>query len=235
MKPTFTRKSILVTSLGICSLLGQSIGSGNPGLKIATKKPDAVVIYQDEPQTVGVGLQGEMLNRKITVIFDKNYNFDQTRMDVPHDLYPFDDDSAFTNSGGSWSAAGGPWVHTPRCTVGYRLTKCELTTFGNVQQAAETKYGLKSNEVFLGLINNTVFFWKDFDSEWVFWRKLGSNQDFKARLPKKIIEIYGAVKGIHEEVGLVVFRKSPGLIHWYPNEWGLVEIQLSEGKPVGNH
>jgi len=232
MKHLSIRIIILSTWLGIGPLLGQSIGSGNPGLKIATRKSDAVVIYQDEPQTVGVGLQGGMLNRKITVIFDKNYHFDQKAMDVPHDLYPFDAETAFTNSGGNWASAGGPWNHTPRQTIGYRLSNGELTTFENVQRAAEVKYNLQPNEIFLGFINDMVFFWKDFNTNFVFWRKQGNQQLFKAKLPKGIIEIYGAAKGIKKDIGFMVFRKTPGLIHWYPRTWDFVEIQLAKGKLV---
>ena len=97
-----------------------SIGSGNPGLKVATRgtNADAVVIYQDEPETVGIGLQAGMMDRKIMVIYDKGYNFRQQDMENPDQLYPFDQDSAFTSSGGSWDQLGKNWDYTPRGASG---------------------------------------------------------------------------------------------------------------------
>jgi hypothetical protein len=190
------------------------------------------LVLKSGRETIGVGLQGGMLNRKITVLFDKNYHFDQNSMEIPNDLYAIDRDTAFTCSAGEW-ASPGQWSHTPRRTTGYRLVNGELTVFEDVQQAAQIKYDLKSNEVFLGFLNNTVFFWRDFNPKFVFWRQLGSPQTFRIELPNGIIEIYGAAKGIKQDVGFMVFRKTPGLIHWYPRTWGFVEIQLSKGKIVG--
>lgn len=94
------------------------LGSGAPGLKVATRKPDAYVIYQDEPSTVGVGLQGGMLQRKIQVLFDVKYNFSKKRMEIPEQLYPFSHNSAFTCTGGSWSSDFAKWDYTTRKSIG---------------------------------------------------------------------------------------------------------------------
>lgn len=212
--------------------LSPSIGSGNPGLKVATRgtNSNAIVIYQDEPETVGNGLQGGMMDRKIKVIFDRGYNFRQEDMEIPEQLYPFDSDSAFTSTGGSWDPLGRNWEYIPRGTSGFRLANGDLTTFTNVQMAAEAKYHLNSDEAFLGFIDNKVFFWRGFNPTRVFWRERDSQEVYYYIMPKQVIDIYGVTKGIQNDVCFVAFGKSTGLFSYSPYEERLVQINFSGGR-----
>jgi hypothetical protein len=200
-----------------------SIGSGNPGLKVAARgtNADAVVIYQDEPETVGIGLQAGMMDRKIMVIYDKGYNFRQQDMENPDQLYPFDQDSTFTSSGGSWDQLGKNWDYTPRGASGLRLANGGLTTFTNIQAAAEAKYHLSNDETFLGFIDNKVFFWRGFNPTRVFWRERDSQEVYYYTMPKQLIDIYGVTRGIQKDVCFVTFAKSTGFFQYSPCEYRL--------------
>src|SRR5271165_2450204 len=186
---------------------GPQIGSGQPGLKITTRAPGSIVIYQDEPSTVGVGLVGGMATRKIRVLIDQNYHFSKDRMEIPEQLYPLDPDAAFTSSGGTWTDNFQRWDYTARTYVGYRERGSEVDLIPDIQAAARRLYNLSPDDVFFCAFDNLVFFWSAFDPSHVFWRRLGDNAEFEASLPQNVIDIYGATRGIRKDVGFVVFAK----------------------------
>jgi hypothetical protein len=207
----------------------QSLGTGDPGLKVATRGEDAIVIYRDEPQTVGTGLMGGMMSRKIEILIDRNYHFQKNRMVVPSQLYPFDSESAFSCEGGTWSADFKRWQYLPRKCAVYRLVDGQLTTFADVQKVAAEKYRLAPGEVFLGLIDHRVFFWRDFNPARVYWHQLGDASVYSIDMPTEVIDLYGATRGIRGDVGFVVFKKSTGFFRYSPYTEGFTEIFLSKG------
>jgi hypothetical protein len=208
------------------------IGSGHPGLKIATRAPGSIVIYEDEPSTVGVGLVGGMATRKIRVLIDQGYRFSKDTMEIPEQLYPLDPDAVFTSSGGTWTEDRHRWEYTARTYVGYRERGSEVDLIPDVQAAARRLYGLRPEDVFLGAFNKLVFFWSAFDPSHVYWRRLGDDVVFEASLPRNVIDIYGATRGIRKDVGFVVFAKARGLIVNAPYETEFVELSLSMGVRV---
>jgi hypothetical protein len=86
--------------------------------------------------------------------------------------------------------------------------------------------------VFLGAFDNLVFFWRAFDPSNVYWRRLGDDSVFEAPLPRNVIDIYGATRGIRKDVGFVVFAKTRGLIVNAPYQTEFVELSLSKGVRV---
>ncbi len=208
------------------------IGSGQPGLKIATRPPGSIVIYEDEPSTVGVGLMGGMATRKIRVLIDQNYHFSKDRMEIPEQLYPLAPDIVFTSRGGTWTDNFHRWDYSARTYVGYRARGSEVDLVPDIQAAAHRLYGLRPDDVFLGAFNNLVFFWSGFDPSHVFWRRLGDDAVFEASMPRNVIDIYGATRGIKKDVGFVVFAKARGLVVYAPYETEFVELSLSKGVRV---
>jgi hypothetical protein len=118
------------------------IGSGQPGLKIATRAPGSIVIYEDEPSTVGAGLAGGMATRKIRVLIDQNYHFSKERMEIPEQLYPLEPDAVFTSSGGTWTEDFHRWEYTARTYAGYRARGSEVDFIPDIQAAARKLYSL---------------------------------------------------------------------------------------------
>lgn len=104
-------KSAVLLYLGATSLtlfsansLPLNIGCGEPGLHIIYVSKNRSVIYLDEPDTVGSWFVGGDDKRKIQVVFDRNYGLqDKLRTgrwggpgEDPQQLYPFDEQTAFT-------------------------------------------------------------------------------------------------------------------------------------------
>lgn len=164
------------------------IGSGQPGLKIATRAPDSIVIYEDEPATVGRGLMGGMATRKIRVLIDHNYHFSRDGMKIPDQLYPLD--SAFTSSGGSWTETPHAWDYSSRTYVGYRARGSEINQIPDIQETARRLYSLRPDDVFLGAFDGTVFFWRAFNPSIVYWRRSGDDAIFQAPIPPNVIDIW---------------------------------------------
>jgi hypothetical protein len=55
---------------------------------------------------------------------------------------------------------------------------------------------------------------------------------FEASLPRNVIDIDGATRGIRKDVGFVVFAKTNGLIVYAPYQTEFVELSLSKGVRV---
>jgi hypothetical protein len=222
-----------------------NIGSGNPGLKVITRSgnPNSIVIYHELPETPFGGSIGVwMTNENIQVIVDHGYRFQKAEMlsltsGAPLELYPFATHSAFTDDIGAMSIMKPPvWLSEPP-EVGYRLIGDDLTTFTNVQEQAQMKYHLHSNEFFLGFVDGKVFFIKDNPVN-VFWREPGSQKEYYYHLPRAVIDIFGVTKALDpdKDIGFVVFRH---VRRWpwdslflAPYEQGFIQISLSKGKLV---
>jgi len=46
-------------------------------------------------------------------------------------------------------------------------------------------------------------------------------------LPRGVVDLYGVTRGVKKDIGVVVFRKSPGLIHYAPYTHGFLEFNLN--------
>jgi hypothetical protein len=227
------------------------IGSGNPGLKVIARSsdPNAVVIYHELPETPFGGFVGVfMTNENIHVIVDRGYGFQKADMlsltaGVPLELYPFGSNSAFTDEIGAMEIMKPPvWLQGPP-GIGYMLISNNLTIFTNVQQLARAKYHLNNDEIFLGFLDNKIFFCKNGSGPTkVFWREQGSPGEYYYRMPKAVRDVFGVTKAFapDKDVGFVVLR--PTQLVWPPwDNWFLppyhddfIEISLLKGKLVQN-
>jgi hypothetical protein len=201
------------------------IGSGEPGMKVATNRSGAVAIYRDEPQTVGKGLRGGMMNRNIEVLYDKDYGFRKDQMNIPEQLFPLDANSAFTRVG--YSACGAEAAR--RNTTGYRVVDSKLSIIPDSQKEAMELYGVAEADDFLGFIDGRIFFSHGCDPISVYWKESKSGKVFHVPMPKGVTDVFGATKGIKKNFGVVVLRKSVGLITYSPFEFAFLEFSLSEG------
>ncbi len=232
MNRSKTQKIMLAIALLGAPSFSQSIGTGNPGLKVAKNESEAIVIYKDEPQTLGVGLMGGMSDRQIKVIVDDGYHFDKSDMAIPKQLFPFDSNAAFSSEGGRWRIGFKEWNYLARTYSGYRVESGKLTTFQDVQVSARAKYKLTSSDEFLGCFGGRVFFWRGFDPSFVYWRGVSDSHTYRFLLPKGTIDLYGACKGVKKEIAIVIFGKSHGLFHNSPYTHEVCEFNLSEGSSI---
>lgn len=108
----------------------------------------------------------------------------------------------------------------------YEMHGDKVVVSADVQKAARLKYHLSGDEEFLGCIKGFVFYWKSFNASRVYWKEISTGVERSAKMPSGVIDIYGVTQGIKKDVGFVVFRKSPGIIHYAPYTHDFIEISL---------
>jgi hypothetical protein len=210
---------LLSLSLSAESWSSVAFGSGGPGLKIVYISTNQFAIFQDEPWTVGPGLIGGYDTRNIDVLFDQSYGLKEKIRtwhwhDIPEQLYAFDAATAFT-------------CDPPDETKVFSIHGGRLIVTGDVYSLARLRYDLSTNQLFLGKLGETIYYWEKGDPRKVFFRPAaGGNATNYFHLPKGMIDLMGATKGIksRDNIGFVVLRKSAGLFHYSPSEFSFIEV-----------
>ena len=121
------------------------------------------------------------------------------------------------------------WDYEPREIKVYSLINGQLSIAHSFKDT-NARYGLKSGQIFLGRIDNVVFYWVNYDPRAAFWRKADEADGHRIRLPSKVVDIYGVTKGVHRSYGLVIFRKSSGRFSYAPYEHTFWEFDLKAKK-----
>ena len=234
-----------------------NLGSGEPGLKIvfAYNSTNQFAIYLDEPWTVGPGLIGGYDKRHIEVLLDHSYGLKEKlqsrteRMDIPEQLYPFDDESVFTckgdakfpndrtyktNSMGESISDDGKTLGFPRVTAVFSTNADRILVSDDVYALARSRYGLTTNQLFLGKIGTNVFYWEARDSATVYYHaadEAHTTNYFK--LPKGVIDVFGVAKAVstNKNVGFDLLRKS-GWFSYSPNEFLFTEVSFKDARQV---
>jgi len=231
-----------------------NLGSGEPGLHIIYNTTNQYVIFLDEPWTVGDGLFGGYDKRKIQVLTDRNFGLKemiQTRTWGEGDvleLYAFDKQTAFTcqgdskppdgqiytsNSMGLYTSADGKRVYIPRTSQVFYANGDNILVSDDVYALARSRYGLTTNQLFLGRIGTNIFYWETRNPTRVYYHTDEKTQPTNYfKLPKGIIDIDGVTKAIKKDVGFVVLRKSKGFFHYSPNEFAFIEVSFKDAKQV---
>lgn len=202
-----------------------ALGGGEPGLKVIYVETNQAAIFVDESWTVGTGLVGGYDNRKIDVLFDQNYGLkekirNRTWTDTPEQLYPFDVSTAFT-------------CDPPNETELFSMHGDHLIVTKDVYSLACSRYGLSTNQLFLGTLGTNIYYWAAQDPRKVFFRPVGEvNATNFFELPKGMIDLMGVTRGVKdsENVGFVVLQKSKGFFHYSPNEFSFIEVSFKNVK-----
>jgi hypothetical protein len=220
-----------------------NLGSGEPGLKIDYKTTNCFVIYLDEPWTVGTGFIGGYDKRHIDVLLDRNFGLKEklpTRQwdGNPQQLYPFDDQRGFTCDVAAMGPDPKTWKNSsnwPHQTQLFSMNGDSLSVSDDVYALARHQYGLTTNQFFLGKIGANIFYWEMGDPEKAFFRAVGEKAPSRYfELPKGVIDLFGVAKSVKKDVGFVVLRKSPGLIHYSPNTFDFIEVSFNTAKSARN-
>lgn len=221
-----------------------TLGAGEPGLKIIYHSTNQFVIYLDEPWTVGADLIGGDNKRQIDILIDRNYGLQQKLLnkewdDMPYQLYPFDDHTAFTCEGADMQLdtnTKSVKMTWPGKTQVFCIKGGELGVTNDVYSLARTCYGLSTNQFFLGKIGANVYFREGQDFRKVYFRAVreGITTNY-FELPSGVIDVMGATRGIggikdrDNNVGFEVRRKSTGFIHFSP-EFSFIEFPFTQAK-----
>jgi hypothetical protein len=232
------------------------LGGGEPGLKIAIdfKNTNQFAIYIDEPWTVGPGLAAGIDERHIDVLLDHDYQFKEKlhskneRIDIPEQLYPFDEQEAFTCEGDSsflndriyktnsfyeCISDDGKTLGFLRVTAVYSTNAESILISNDVYALARLRYGLTTNQLFLGRIATNIYYFEKGNPRKIFYRGTAeTNAVNYFALPKGVLDLYGVTKAVstNNDIGFVLVRNSVGFFHYSPNEFAFVEFSFKKAK-----
>ena len=203
----------LAPNVGFCDNAQITIGNGAPGMKVATLQ-DGIChgIYLDAPEAVGVGTWGGLEERNPVILYGR-ISFDSVRDQIhfsSQQLYPIDRYTAFTSEIRNVSFDDKP--ETDRIVTIYHLENGRLEISKDAKGALEEaarKYNLEKGARLLGRIDDTIFYWVNFDKTKIYWKKIGSNKAQRIKVPSRVIDIYGVTRGITKQYCFVGFQKKP--------------------------
>ncbi len=202
--------------------LPPGLGSGDPTLHIIYKTKNQYVIYLNEPWVVkdidmhSGGYAIDPVQRGYTKRQIILRSTESPLEGDPAVLYPFDEQMAFTcpYGGSGWNSDGKTYNYWPRKTQVFSTNGDDILISEDVYALARSRYGLATNQLFLGKIGTNIFYWETRDPTKVYYHTAEGNQAANYfKIQKGVIDIMGITKAVskNKDVGIWVGRKSP---HW---------------------
>ena len=218
-----------------------NLGSGDPGLHVIYNTTNQYVIYLNDHWEVGNVHSGAYAVDLSQGNYPRRHILLKAVQDIyggePEELYPFDEETAFTcNGGAGWSPDGKTYHYWPRKTQVFSTNENAILISTDVYRLAHARYGLKTNELFLGKIGTNIFYWKPPDTMKVFYRDTNESGAIKFfKLPKHIRDIFGITSALisKKDVAICVSRRTSGLVVVSsPYEDAVFEFSFRDAKPV---
>jgi hypothetical protein len=205
------------------------LGSGAPGLRIIWNATNQYIIYNDLTYVQSYREKADWLPEKwqIQVLTERNFDI-QALTAVPRyetfneeDLYPFDEEKAFTCMEASKLSSNSDTNGWPRKTWVYsiNITNGEIILVSrDVYALARSRYGLTTNQLFLGKIGANIFYCANRDLRKVYYR---TTEEPRAthyfKLPRNVVDLDGvtrAVENTNKDVA-VCGTVSQGWFDWF--------------------
>jgi hypothetical protein len=191
-----------------------NFGSGQPSLCIIYNSTNEYVIFIDEALEKswkpGDDWSVDYRHAPINVLAEQNFGpekLDPNRLGVWNtvDLFPFDEQTVFTCEGffGVTNRFFGRETH-----VFSTNADCILVS-EDVYALARARYGLTTNQWFLGKIGTNIYYWETPKPNIVYYRTAEKRQAANYfKLPKADNEIYGVKKAVstNKDIGFCVDR-----------------------------
>lgn len=204
-----------------------NLGSGDPSLHIIYDATNQYIIYLNEPWTVekgdmhngGYSIDVERRSSRIRQIISCCGNVWERGWD-PEELYPFDGQTAFTCPyGGEFTSDMKIYNYWPRKTQVFSFPeppypispiKDNIMVSENVYALARARYGLTTNQLFLGKIGTNIFYWETQNPRKVYYHAVEQAQaTYYFTLPRRVNDLYGVTKALlpKRDIGIWVSRK----------------------------
>ncbi len=217
-------KRLMIQFLVVASsyrlLAGESLllnlGSGDPSLHVIYDTNNQYVIYLNDRWTVekvdmqsgGYSIDSERRfspKRQIILSSGNEWKSD------PEVLFPFDEQTAFACPyGGEFTSDMKTYNYWPRKTQVFSTNADSILVSEDVYALARSRYGLATNQLFLGKIGTNIFYWETRDPRKVYFHTV---EHAKATnyftLPRRVNDLYGVTKALlpSKEVGIWTSRK----------------------------
>ena len=193
-----------------------NIGNGDPTLHIIYNSANQYVVYFNKPwvpediHSGGYAIDTEQRGYPKRQILLRSTG--STLEGDPEVLYPFEEQMAFTcpHGGSGWSSDGKTYSYWPRKTQVFSTNEDDILVSKDVYALARSRYGLTTNQLFLGKVGTNIFYWETRDSTKVYYRTAEEKQAARYfKLPKSVLDLYGATKPVltNKDVGIWVCRK----------------------------
>jgi len=215
------------------------LGSGEPGLGIIYESTNEYVIFIDEGAKKswkpGDYLDVDFRNGPLKIVAARNFGPEKLSPDRSplwntENLFPFDEETVFTSFGDPQSRKG----FVPRETKVFSTNAESVLISRDVDVLARARYGLTTNQWFLGKLGTNVFYLETGKPNIVFYRNAEEKQAAKYfKLPKAVDLIFGVTKAMspNKDVGIFAVRK----LSWYvfsltSNEAVFIELSFGDAK-----
>lgn len=202
------------------------LGGGYPSLHIIYDSTNRYVVYLDNEYLGYLDKQaasGEDTNNlapAFQVALERNYslkkNFrDDSLLPDIKQLFPFDDQTAFTCQGmvGLKPASD----YEPRTSQVLSISDNGIVMSSDVDALARARYGLATNQMFLGKIGMNIYYFEPSALRRVYFRAVGArNGTYYFELPRGVTQVFGATRAAsaNKDVGFWGVRKTR--IHFLP-------------------
>jgi hypothetical protein len=195
------------------------LGSGEPSLGIIYESTNEYVIFVDEGAKhswkPGDYLDVDFRNGPLTIIASRNFGPEKLSPDrMPlwntENLYPFDVQTVFTSFGDPQNRKG----FVPRETKIFTTNLDSILVSGDVDALARARYGLTTEQWFLGRLGTNIYYWETGKPNIVYYRAAEERQAANYfKLLKADFQIFGVTKAMstNKDVGMFVDRK----LSWY--------------------
>lgn len=185
------------------------LGSGAPSLRIswiwnATNRQ--YIIFNDLTYVQSYREKADWLpeKRQIQVLAERNFDI-QALTEIPRyetfneiELYPFDEETAFFCMGVSEWSPNYKTCGWPRktCVFSISITNGEIILVSkDVYALACSRYGLTTNQLFLGKIGTNIFYCANRDLRRVYYRTIEESQaTHYFKLPRNVVDLDGVTR-----------------------------------------
>jgi hypothetical protein len=219
-----------------------NLGSGEPGLGIIYESANEYVIFIDEGAEKswkpGDYLDVDFRNGPLKIVAARNFGPEKLSPDRSplwntENLFPFDEETVFTSFGDPQSRKG----FVPRETKVFSTNGESVLISRDVDALARARYGLTTNQWFLGRLGINIFYLETGKQNIVFYRNAEEKQAAKYfKLPKADDLILGVTKAMSpsKDVGIFAART----LSWH--EWHMnsnaqamfIEFSFKDAKQV---
>jgi hypothetical protein len=137
------------------------------------------------------------------------------------------------NGGAGWSPDGKIWNYWPRKTRVFSTNAESIWVSDNVYALACSRYGLTTNQLYLGKIGTNIYYWETRNPAKVYYRGVvHAGATNYLELPKRVVDLLGVTKAIHKgkDIGFMAFEQSPGFFHYSPYTYDLIEVSFKDSK-----
>ena len=185
------------------------LGSGGPGLRIIWNATNQYIVFNDLTYLQSFREKADWLppKRQIQVLIERNFDVQAltewhrrfgTFIGDEEDPYPFDEETAFTCFEASKSGSNSDTNGWPRTTRVYSINNSNgeiVLAPRDVYALARSRYGLTTNQLFLGKIGTNIFYFEKHDVRKVYYRTTTESQArHYFKLPRNVVDLDGVTR-----------------------------------------